>query len=58
MTDDPNKPIREAYADARRKQPAEYPSLPPWEQLPIEVREALIHVYFQGRKDALAEIPY
>ena len=45
------KRVREAYADAARKQPAEYPPLPVWEALPSEMREALIHIYFAGRKD-------
>jgi hypothetical protein len=44
--------IREAYAEAGKKQPREYPSLPPWEKLPLEMREAFISVYHTGRKDA------
>ena len=34
--------IIEAYADAGRNQPAEYPALPAWQDLPIGMREAFI----------------
>jgi hypothetical protein len=47
--------IIETYADAGRKQPAEYPALPAWQDLPIEMREAFIHVFSAGRRSALEE---
>lgn len=37
--------IREAYNDAARDQ---YPPLPAWFVLPLEMREAIIHVFFRG----------
>jgi hypothetical protein len=43
------KAIRAAYYEAERVQPAEYPPLPSWQSLPIELREAFIHVYGAGR---------
>jgi hypothetical protein len=55
MTDDTLKKIREAYAEACREQSSEYPPLPAWEMLPIQMREALIHVYHQGKIDARNE---
>jgi hypothetical protein len=39
------KAIRAAYYEAGRVQPADYPPLPSWQSLPIELREAFIHVY-------------
>jgi hypothetical protein len=47
--------IRAAYDDAGRSQPDYYPMLPAWEALPIELREAIIHVYHQGKLDAQRE---
>jgi hypothetical protein len=44
-----------SYADAEHQQPPEYGSLPKWEELSIEVREAIIHVYHQGKRDALKD---
>ena len=46
--------VQAAYAGARREQPLEQKRLPKWESLGIEMREALIFVYFQGRIDARA----
>jgi hypothetical protein len=46
--------IRDAYEEAGREQPAEYPPLPAWETLSLEMREAIIHVYYRGRFDALS----
>jgi hypothetical protein len=46
---------RDAYENAGHKQPREYPKLPRWEDLPIEMREAFISVYFAGRKAAARE---
>ena len=43
-----------AYAGARREQSREQKRLPKWESLGIEMREALIFVYFQGRIDSRA----
>jgi len=42
--------VQAAYAGARREQKR----LPKWESLGIEMREALIFVYFQGRIDSRA----
>ena len=50
------KRIRQAYYRAEREQPADYDPLPKWETLPIQVREAIIHVYHEARRDALSEI--
>jgi hypothetical protein len=49
------KRIQTAYAEAESEQPAAYGPLPKWETLPIQVREAIIHVYLAGRLDALSE---
>jgi hypothetical protein len=46
--------IRDAYDEAGREQPSEYPALPAWETLSIELREAFVHVYYRGRFDAMA----
>jgi hypothetical protein len=46
--------IRDAYDEAGREQPSEYPALPAWETLSIEMREAIVHVYYRGRFDALS----
>jgi hypothetical protein len=48
--------IQEAYAEAETEQPLQYDPLPKWETLPIELREAIIHVYLAGRLDALSEV--
>ena len=50
-----NQEIREAYENAGHKQPREYPPLPPWDWLPIEMREAFISVSYAGRKAAARE---
>jgi len=55
MSDDRLKRIQEAYAEAESAQTAEYGPLPKWETLPIQLREAIIHVYLAGRLDALSE---
>lgn len=47
--------IREAYADAARDQPADYPPLPAWFELPIEMRKAIIRVFASGRRNAMEE---
>jgi hypothetical protein len=44
--------IRDAYEEAGREQPSEYPLLPAWEALSQELREAIIHVYYRGRFEA------
>jgi len=49
------KRIKAAYAEADEEQPSEYGPLPKWETLPIQLREAIIHVYLAGRLDALTE---
>ena len=46
--------IRDAYDEAGREQPSEYPALPAWEALSQELREAIIHVYYRGRFDAMS----
>ena len=55
MSDERLKRIQEAYAGAESEQPAEYDPLPKWETLPIQMREAIIHVYLAARLDALSE---
>jgi hypothetical protein len=55
MSDERLNRIREAYAEAESEQPAGYGPLPKWETLPIQVREAIIHVYLAGRLDAPSE---
>jgi len=51
--------IREAYEQARQershKDPAPERPLPPWEQLPLEMREALIAMFYAGRLNAFQE---
>jgi hypothetical protein len=47
--------VREAYARARAAQPSEYPPLPTWENLPLQMREAFIDVFGAGRMDAFRE---
>jgi len=54
MSDERLTRIREAYAEAESEQPANYDPLPKWETLPIQMREAIIHVYLVGRLDALS----
>jgi hypothetical protein len=49
------KAIRAAYYEAGRVQPADHPPLPAWQSLPIELREAIIHVYHAGRAAAFEE---
>jgi len=56
MSDERLNRIREAYAEAESEQPANYGPLPKWETLPIQMREAIIHVYLAGRLDALTEM--
>ena len=56
MTDDTLFRIRSAYADAEHQQPPHYGPLPKWEDLSIEVREAIICVYHRGRHDAMSEM--
>ena len=40
----------------RVSNPPNYGPLPKWETLPIQMREAIIHVYLAGRLDALTEM--
>ena len=47
--------IQAAYAESEEEQPADYEPLPKWETLPIQLREAIIHVFLAGRLDALSE---
>jgi hypothetical protein len=56
MSDERLNRIREAYAEVESEQPANYGPLPKWETLPIQMREAIIHVYLAGRLDALTEM--
>jgi hypothetical protein len=46
------KKIREAYAQAGRDQPTEYPSLPAWETLSLELRGAFVSIYIEGAATA------
>ena len=55
MADERLERIRRAYAEAESEQPAEHGLLPKWETLPIQLRDAIIHVYLAGRLDALNE---
>ena len=48
--------IREAYARTVLDLRAQKRTLPRWENLQSEMHEAFITVYFQGRRDAFAEI--
>jgi hypothetical protein len=34
-----------AYEGAQRHMPEYFPKLPKWEELPIEMREAIVHIY-------------
>jgi hypothetical protein len=52
-TDNTLDRIRDAYADAARDQPAEYLPLPAWFVLRLEMREAIIHVFFRGGNVAM-----
>jgi hypothetical protein len=45
--------IRAAYKAAGELQPAEYPALPKWEDLSIEMRQAFTTVYMRGRTAGL-----
>jgi hypothetical protein len=55
MSDERLERIKGAYAEAESEQPANYGPLPKWETLPIQLREAIIHVYLVGRLDALSK---
>jgi hypothetical protein len=56
MTDDEQLArIRHHYAESARTMPEWHEPLPRWEDLAPVVREAIIHVYHQGRRDALKE---
>ena len=50
--------IRRAYAEAEAEteQRAQYETLPKWETLAIQLRNAIMHVYLVGRLDALSEM--
>jgi len=46
--------IRSAYEQARQAQKnARRERAPPWDELSLSVREAIIDVFFAGRRDAL-----
>ena len=47
--------IREAYTQAGRDQPAEYPPLPAWEALSLELRGAFVSIYHRGRRDGILD---
>jgi hypothetical protein len=55
VMDETLQKIREAYAQAGRDQPAEYPPLPAWETLSLELREAFISIYNRGRRDGILD---
>jgi hypothetical protein len=44
--------IHKAYTRAAAELPKNYPALPVWEALPIELRELIIGVYHFGKRDA------
>jgi hypothetical protein len=54
MSDMPRE-VQEAYERAARKQPSHYEPLPAWETLSLELKEAFIFVYYQGRMDGIKE---
>jgi hypothetical protein len=49
------KKNHEAYAQAGRDQPTEYPSLPAWETLSLELRGAFVSIYHRGRRDGVLD---
>ena len=49
------KKTRAAYYEAGRRQPSEYDPLPYWESLPIQMREAFIHVWHDGHSHGVRE---
>jgi hypothetical protein len=53
--DETLKKIRAAYYEAARVQLTEYDPLPKWDALPIQLREALIHMWHVGREDSRRE---
>jgi hypothetical protein len=55
MPDMPRE-VQEAYEQAARKQPAQSEPLPSWETLSLELREAFIYVYYQGRLEGVREM--
>jgi hypothetical protein len=46
--------IRAAYAQAGAPT-AEYPPLPAWEALSLELREAFVSIYHRGRRDGILD---
>ena len=48
--------VQKAYERAARKQLPHCEPLPPWETLSLELREAFVFVYYQGRMDGIKEI--
>jgi hypothetical protein len=49
------KKIRATYYEAGRLQPSDYDPLPSWESLPIQLREAFIHVWHEGHSQGARE---
>ena len=49
--------IREAYEQARQEQLHTAPErpMPPWENLPLEIRESMLKMFYAGRLNALQE---
>jgi hypothetical protein len=49
--------IREAYEQARQEQLHTAPErpMPPWENLPLEIRESMLKMFYAGRLSALQE---
>jgi hypothetical protein len=43
--------IRDAYEQARKDAAAH--DAPPWEKLPLALREAIIGVFYAGRRDGM-----
>lgn len=48
--------VQDAYKRAAHKQPPHCEPLPTWETLSLELREAFIFVYYQGRMSGIKEI--
>jgi hypothetical protein len=54
MTDTVAK-IRAAYADSQRRQSDGDSPLPDWAELPLELREAMIHLFYAGVRHGAEE---
>jgi hypothetical protein len=55
MPDMPRE-VQEAYERAIQKLSAHSEPLPPWETLALELKEAFIYVYYEGRMNGIKEV--